>query len=73
MHLLSRSHFLIKQLFLLFLLCLLLLVADQVLDHRRLRHVLITLMIKQLLLLLLLFLRVRHVLLYLLAVGALVV
>lgn len=73
MHLLPRLHLLIKQLFLFLLLCLLLLVADKILNHGRLRHVLITLVIKQLLLLLLLLLRVRHILLYLLAMCTLIV
>ena len=46
MHLLSGPHFLIEMLFFLFVLGLLLLLLDEVLDHVGLGHVLVVLMIK---------------------------
>lgn len=46
MHLLSSPHFLIEMLFFLFVLGLLLLLFDEVLDHVGLGHVLVVLMIK---------------------------
>ena len=73
MHLLSGLHFLIKQFFLLLLLCFLLLVTNQIFNHVRLGHVLIALLIKQLFLLLFLFLSIVYVLLYLLAVRPFIV
>ena len=73
MHLLSRLHLLIKQFFLFLLLCFLLLVANEIFDHVGLGNVLIALLVKQFLLLLLLFLGVVHILFYLLAVRSFIV
>ena len=73
MHLLSSLHFLVKQFLLLLLLGLLLLIANQVLDHGGLRHMLIALMVMQLPLLHLLLFGVVHILFYFLAVRSLIV
>lgn len=53
--------------------CLLLLVANEVLNHGSLGHVLVVLVVEELLLLHLLFFRVAHVLLHFLAVGSFIV
>jgi hypothetical protein len=73
MHLLSSLHLLIEQFFLLLLLCFLLLVANQIFYHVGLCDMLITLLIKHLLLLHLLFFCIVDILLYLLAMGSLIV
>lgn len=73
MHLLSSLHLLIEQFFLLLLLCFLLLVPNKIFDHVGLCHMLITLLIKHLFLLHLFFLCIVDILLYLLAMGSLIV
>ena len=73
MHLLSSLHLLIEQFFLLLLLCFLLLVTNQIFDHVGLCYMLITLLIKHLLLLHLFFFCIVDILLYLLAMGSLIV
>jgi len=61
-HLLFGPHFLIIEVLALLLARLVLLLLDQSLDHRRLGHVLVVLMIKEVLVLSLLAFRVAHVL-----------